>query len=90
MFCEKCGNEITAGSQYCRSCGAAVVEGGASTVKSVQDVSPIAHNEIGKTLPPGVAGWSWGAFLLNGIWAIGNRTWWGLLAFVLTRASSAV
>jgi len=32
--------------------------------------------------PPGVRGWSWGAFLLNVIWAIGNRTWIGLLMFV--------
>lgn len=24
-------------------------------------------------LPEGVKGWSWGAFFLNWIWAIGNR-----------------
>ena len=36
----------------------------------------------GVVLPPGVAGWSWGAFLLNWIWAIANKTWIGLLAFV--------
>lgn len=33
-------------------------------------------------LPPGVKGWSWGAFLLNWIWALGNKTWWGTLALV--------
>lgn len=27
-------------------------------------------------------GWPWGAFLLNWIWAIGNKTWIGLLALV--------
>jgi hypothetical protein len=32
--------------------------------------------------PPGVKGWSWGAFLLNGFWAVGNRVWIGLLSFV--------
>lgn len=32
--------------------------------------------------PPGVIGWSWGAFFLNWIWAIGNKTWIGLLALV--------
>ncbi len=32
--------------------------------------------------PPGIKGWSWGAFLLNWIWAIGNKTWIGLLCFV--------
>ena len=32
--------------------------------------------------PEGVKGWSWGAFLLNWIWAIGNKTWIGLLCFI--------
>lgn len=32
--------------------------------------------------PEGVKGWSWGAFFLSWIWAIGNRTWIGLLALV--------
>lgn len=36
----------------------------------------------GSLLPLGVAGWSWGGFLLNWIWAIGNRTWIGLLALI--------
>ena len=33
-------------------------------------------------IPEGVKGWSWGACLLSAWWAIGNRTWIGLLAFV--------
>lgn len=32
--------------------------------------------------PAGVKGWSWGAFLFNWIWAIGNQTWIGLLSLV--------
>ena len=32
--------------------------------------------------PPGVKGWSWGAFLLNWVWALGNKTWIGLLCLV--------
>ncbi len=32
--------------------------------------------------PPGVKGWSWGAFLLNWIWAVFNRTWIGLLCLI--------
>ena len=32
--------------------------------------------------PPGIKGWSWGAFLLNWIWAVSNKTWIGLLCFV--------
>lgn len=34
------------------------------------------------SIPQGVKGWSWGAFLLSPFWAIGNRTWIGLLAFI--------
>ncbi len=34
------------------------------------------------TLLEGVAGWSWGAFVFSWIWAIGNRTPWGLLGLV--------
>ncbi len=33
-------------------------------------------------LPPGIAGWSWGAFVLNWIWAVFNKTWIGLVCFV--------
>jgi hypothetical protein len=33
-------------------------------------------------LPPGVARWNWGAFLLNWIWGIGNHTFVALLALV--------
>ena len=33
-------------------------------------------------LPDGVKGWSWGAFLLNWIWAAFNGTYIGLLAIV--------
>jgi hypothetical protein len=32
--------------------------------------------------PPGVSGWSWGAFLLSWVWAAFNKTWVGLLALV--------
>lgn len=33
-------------------------------------------------VPPEVQGWNWGAFLLNWIWSIGNRCYFGLLTFV--------
>jgi hypothetical protein len=35
-----------------------------------------------KIYPEGIKGWSWGAFILNWIWAIGNKSYVGLLAFV--------
>lgn len=33
-------------------------------------------------VPEGVDGWSWGGFVFSWIWAIPNRTWWGLLGLV--------
>ncbi|MBV1921270.1 MAG: hypothetical protein KUG73_11355 [Pseudomonadales bacterium] len=32
--------------------------------------------------PDGIKGWSWGAFILGWVWAIGNRTWVGLLVLI--------
>jgi hypothetical protein len=36
----------------------------------------------GVDIPPGVAGWSWGALLANCIWGIANNTWVALLTAV--------
>lgn len=33
-------------------------------------------------MPEELKGWNWGAFLLNWIWGIGNRTYIALLMFV--------
>ena len=33
-------------------------------------------------VPPDIKRWNWGAFFLNFIWAIGNKTWIGLLTLV--------
>lgn len=51
----------------------------------VDDLALAENNSGGGSAiipPPGVKGWSWGAFLLNWIWAVSNRTWVGLLALV--------
>lgn len=64
---------------FCRGCG-----------KEIHETAPTcphcgATQNAGtaeKDIPDGVRGWSWGAFLLNWIWAIGNKTWIGLLALV--------
>lgn len=50
------------------------------------DITPQFENNSGQgkgiLVPDGIKGWSWGAFLLNWVWAIGNKTWIGLLAIV--------
>jgi len=46
----------------------------------VEDIENNSGMGRGIEVPPGVKGWSWGAFLLSWVWAIGNRTWIGLLA----------
>ncbi len=66
VFCRGCGKEIHETARTCPQCGAP------------QRVGFTAGSDI----PDEVRGWSWGAFLLNWIWAIGNKTWIGLLAFV--------
>lgn len=47
-------------------------------------VSPDNNSGGGKSVvpPPGVKGWSWGAFLLNWVWAVFNKTWIGLLCLI--------
>lgn len=73
IFCRGCGHQIHDSAVNCPKCGAPNAVTGSGTV------SPsVATVEI----PDGIKGWSWGAFLLNWIWAIGNRTWIGLLALI--------
>jgi hypothetical protein len=52
-------------------------------VKS-NDAAFVNTSGMGKdaVIPDGVKGWSWGAFFLGWIWAIGNRTWIGLLCLI--------
>lgn len=66
VFCRSCAKELHDSAPTCVQCGA---------VQSHQSKTATA-------IPDGVRGWSWGAFLLSWIWAIGNRTWIGLLALV--------
>lgn len=68
VFCRGCGKEIHESTITCPHCGAP------------QGRSPTSNSD--KAIPDGIKGWSWGAFLLNWIWAIGNKTWIGLFAII--------
>ncbi len=70
MFCSQCGIENADDAKFCRSCGASLNLSNPTTTTSTAEI------------PDGVKGWSWGAFLLNWIWAIGNKTWIGLIALI--------
>jgi len=78
MFCSHCGAPMAPDAAACAVCGkaAAVL---AAPVVSLDKPSPRGASG---DIPDGVKGWSWGAFFLNWIWAIGNRSWIGLLALV--------
>jgi len=45
----------------------------------IENTSGMGANAI---IPDEIKGWSWGGFLLTWIWAIGNRSWIGLLALL--------
>lgn len=60
-----------AGNMPCPTCGHAVTA-----------VLPASTAPIADTMPDDLADWSWGAFLLNWIWAIQHRVWIGLLVFI--------
>ncbi len=55
-----------------------------TTPQSDLDLEQENNSGQGKVenIPEGVKGWSWGAFSLNWIWAIGNKTWIGLLVLI--------
>jgi len=68
MFCSTCGTQLPDGAHPCANCA--------------HSAAAAAFKPGDEPLPPGIKGWSWGAFFMNWIWAIGNRTWIGLLAMI--------
>lgn len=73
VFCRGCGKEIHETAPTCPHCGAPQI-----AVSSISESGAIQSD----VMPDGIKGWSWGAFLLSWIWAIGNKTWIGLLAII--------
>ena len=81
MFCSHCGAQMAPDAAFCAACGKASA---AALAPSTVNLDKAAPHVVGVPdgIPDGVKGWSWGAFFLNWIWAIGNRSWIGLLALV--------
>lgn len=76
VFCTQCGKQIHASTQFCPHCDATQPTGTVAPAAAPSQPANVA------AIHEGVKGWSWGAFLLNWIWAIGNKTWIGLLALL--------
>ena len=81
MFCSHCGAQMAPDAAFCSVCGKAT-DSAPSPVSLDKPSAPAPAPYSPDTIPDGVKGWSWGAFLLNWIWAIGNRSWIGLLSLV--------
>ena len=77
VFCRGCGQQIHGSAISCPHCGAPQ---GVAPVNTLQKTGKADETTI--AIPDGIRGWSWGAFLLNWIWAIGNKTWIGLLVLI--------
>lgn len=75
-FCHACSKEIPDSAIHCPECGAP------QAVKPTLPTKPPVPKSVAKPLPDGVPGWCWGGFLLNVIWGIRFRVWWGLLALI--------
>ena len=80
-FCRDCGGEITSDAKYCPHCGKSTVSG-----KEVLSSDLTEQNTLGTgnqaVIPPEIKGWNWGAFFLNWIWGLRNRTYIALLCLI--------
>jgi len=88
-FCANCGAALDTPPEQTESCPAAVkathqANAAINNAKAKDTSSPefMSSSKLLPPLPDGIAGWSWGAFLLNWVWSISNRVWIGLLSVI--------
>jgi ribosomal protein S27AE len=82
--CGKCGEAITfLQTEDTPDEEAVIIK---ATDITLEKEAPAVQNTSGQggqaVVPREVMGWSWGAFLLNWIWSIGNNVWIGLLCLI--------
>jgi zinc-ribbon domain len=86
MFCSQCGKSNAEHAKFCTHCGVAIADQSSvpvmDAVAEQLDSAPISPQRNQVAIPPGVEGWSWGAFIFGWFWAVCNKTWIGLLALV--------
>ena len=94
MQCPQCTKESPEGSFSCQWCGATLNPVNNPSMQPIIPAAPLVTPAASVTtavppsppttdvLPEGVKGWSWAAFLWTWLWAIGNKTYIGLLALL--------
>lgn len=78
--CPFCMEKIKADAMKCKHCGSEL--NSVQPQQPAQQPPPFQQPPAQQEIPPGISGWSWGAAILNWIWAIGNKVWIGLLALI--------
>jgi hypothetical protein len=78
--CPLCQKPIQPEAIKCKHCWKML--NGTSVQQQVPPPQSFQQAAEQQQIPPGVSGWCWGGFFLSWIWAIGNKTWIGLLGLV--------
>jgi len=86
MYCQQCGKLNQDTAKFCNQCGNSLTQAETlsliDSVAAKMDSAPISLQRNHLPIPPGVEGWSWGAFIFGWFWAVCNKTWIGLLALL--------
>jgi hypothetical protein len=84
MFCTGCGTQSGDSSVLCGSCDVKQrsTSDHVSSKGSAASTFHLGQAMQDNAVPEEIRGWCWGAFLMPWIWAIGNKTWIGLLGLI--------
>jgi hypothetical protein len=82
-FCINCGTKLEPEARFCGECGYPVGESGRIPLPRTENIL-INTSGQGKSavVPVEIKKWNWGAFFLNGIWGLGNKTYIALLCLI--------
>lgn len=79
-LCPYCNEQIRAEAQKCKHCGE-FLNNKPLTSNRINSINNSGQGDY-ITIPSSIKRWSWGAFFLNWIWGIGNKSYLTLLTFI--------